>query len=483
MPTILGANTLSTGYDVANSLRFNDGSSDYLSQTISSSTGKTFTISFWMKKSTDGSNNCIFGLSSDNNTNDYIEISTKSGSYGLDIQFNNGSGGTYLRRRTNRVFRDTSAWMHVVVRFDSTQGTASNRFRLYINGVQETNIDVDSSAADVPQDYVTDLATNGATLNIGRMVNASNYFDGYLCEVVLVDGSSLAPTSFGEFDANSPTIWKPIDVSGLTFGTNGFYLEFKQSGTSQNSSGLGADTSGQDNHFAVNNLTAVDQSTDTCTNNFLTWNPLDTTDPGDLTFSEGNLKVVNGTGVCRGTLAASSGKWYWEIKQITAVDASNPIQYGVADTEDSPPTHSSLNNALIAYSDNNTNKAIKKFAAGTESTITSTMGSFNNIAQNDIIQFAFDADTAKLWVGRNGTYLNSGDPANGTGEVASTNSGNFFTPCLEHAGVTYTIESNFGSPPYSISSGNTDANGHGNFEYSVPSGFFAWNTKNLAEFG
>ena len=225
MPTILGANTLSTGYDVANSLRFNDGSSDYLSQTISSSTGKTFTISFWMKKSTDGSNNCIFGLSSDNNTNDYIEISTKSGSYGLDIQFNNGSGGTYLRRRTNRVFRDTSAWMHVVVRFDSTQGTASNRFRLYINGVQETNIDVDSSAADVPQDYVTDLATNGSTLNIGKMVNASNYFDGYLCEVVLVDGSSLAPTSFGEFDANSPTIWKPIDVSGLTFGTNGFYLD------------------------------------------------------------------------------------------------------------------------------------------------------------------------------------------------------------------------------------------------------------------
>ena len=111
------------------------------------------------------------------------------------------------------------------------------------------------------------------------------------------------------------------------------------------------------------------------------------------------------------------------------------------------------------------------------------MNGFTNISANDIIQFAFDADTAKLWVGINGTYLNSGDPANGTGEVASTNAGNFFTPCLEHAGVTYTIESNFGNAPYSISSGNADANGHGNFEYAVPSGFYSWNTKNLAQFG
>ncbi len=262
----------------------------------------------------------------------------------------------------------------------------------------------------------------------------------------------------------------PVSVTGC-----------KQTGTGTDANGIGADTSGNDNHLAVTNLTSTNICTDTPTNNFMTWNPLDSTDPGDLTYTEGNTKVVNATGVVRGTQAAASGKWYWEIKQITTVNASNPIQYGIADTEDSPPTHSSLNNALIAYSDNDGNTEIKKFANGTESDV--AMNGFTNISANDIIQFAFDADTAKLWVGINGTYLNSGDPANGTGEVASTNSGNFFTPCLEHAGVTYTIESNFGSPPYSISSGNTDANGHGNFEYSVPSGFFAWNTKNLAEFG
>ena len=111
------------------------------------------------------------------------------------------------------------------------------------------------------------------------------------------------------------------------------------------------------------------------------------------------------------------------------------------------------------------------------------MSEFTSISQNDIINFAFDADTAKLWVGKNGTWLHSGNPAAGSNEVASTSAGNFFTPCLEHAGVTYTIEANFGNAPYSISSGNTDANGYGNFEYEPPSGFYALCTKNLAEFG
>ena len=306
-----------------------------------------------------------------------------------------------------------------------------------------------------------------------------------MAEFFWIDGTQYAASNFGETNDNG--IWIPKKgediVDDLTMGTNGVYLEFKQTGTSANSSGIGADTSGNDLHFTVTNLAAQDITTDTCTNNFMTWNPLDSTDPGDLTYSEGNTKVVNATGVCRGTLAAQSGKWYWEIKQITAVDASNPIQYGIADTEDSPPTHSSLNNALIAYSDNNNEKSIKKFDGGSASTVTNTMGSFNNIAQNDIIMFAFDADTAKLWVGRNGTWLNSGDPAAGSNEVASTNAGGFFTPCLEHAGVTYTIESNFGNPPYSVSSTQADDAGYGNFEYDVPAGFYAWCTKNLATHG
>jgi len=477
MPSILGANTLSSGYDVDNSVRLDSASTAYLSRTVNLTQGTTsqhkFTISCWFKLGKTGQTNGeIFGA---HGSSDYFAVRVQSGSRIDIISYDNAIKGRLI---TSQVLRDHSAWYHIVVACDSDNGSGTNRMRLYINGSEVTDFTTDTN----PSSGTDLIAENMDEFNIGRSVDqvgGAGLFDGYITEFVYIDNDQLDATSFGEFDQDSPTIWKPKDVSELSQLSNtfSFYLDF------EDSSNLGNDVSGNNLDFTSNNLAATDQSTDTCTNNFLTWNPLDTTDTSDLTFSEGNLKVVNATGVCRGTLAASSGKWYWEIKQITAVDASNPIQYGVADTEDSPPTHSSLNNALIAYSDNNTNKAIKKFAAGTESTITSTMGSFNNIAQNDIIQFAFDADTAKLWVGRNGTYLNSGDPANGTGEVASTNSGNFFTPCLEHAGVTYTIESNFGSPPYSISSGNTDANGHGNFEYSVPSGFFAWNTKNLAEFG
>ena len=482
MPTILGANTLSTGYDVANSLRFNDGSSDYLSQTISSSTGKTFTISFWMKKSTDGSNNCIFGLSSDNNSNDYIEISTKSGSYGLDIQFNNGSGGTYLRRRTNRVFRDTSAWMHVVVRFDSTQGTASNRFRLYINGVQETSIDVDSSAADVPQDYVTDLATNGATLNIGRMVNASNYFDGYLCEVVLVDGSSLAPTSFGEFDANSPTIWKPIDVSGLTFGTNGFYLEFKQSGTSQNSSGLGADTSGQDNHFAVNNLTAVDQSTDTCTNNFATMNPLDNY-YGAQTYSNGNLQINSPSGNAsapHSTIGVSSGRWYVEAKLDSA--GSNQTLIGISSNQATQTDYHTGRGATSYGMYSNGGKIYNNNDSGT------SYG--DGYSAGNIIGIYLDLEDNKLYFSVNGTLQNSGT-GHTIAAASTTELGFYFFSGMQWDNQQSCQWSfNFGSPTYANSSSNTDDNGYGDFEYSPnitgdgsAKKFYALNSKNLAEFG
>ena len=461
---------------IANSCRFESGNSDYLDKTFSSASdeNKIFTVSTWVKKSKLGAVDSHQALISAYRSSDGLQTDVVRFPSNDTFQFyaHTTNSGTNAQLSTNRLFRDLSAWYHIVVRVDTTQSTASNRVRIYINGTQETSFSTETYP-DQNGTVVWGLGS-GVSHQIGAVGN-SHHYSGYLAETIYVDNQSLDATSFGAFNPIT-NIWEPRGYAG-TYGTNGFRLDFA------NSSALGNDVSGNDNDFTVNNLTSLDQSTDTCSNNFVAWNPLDGTDLGDLTFSEGNLKVVNATGVCRGTLAASSGKWYWEIKQISTVNATYPFQYGIADTEDSPPTHSSLNNALIAYSDNNSNKSIKKFAAGTETTVTSTMGSFDNIAQNDIIQFAFDADTAKLWVGRNGTYLNSGNPANGTGEVASTNAGNFFTPCLEHAGATYTIESNFGSPPYSISSGNTDANGHGNFEYAVPSGFYAWNTKNLSEFG
>ena len=139
-------------------------------------------------------------------------------------------------------------------------------------------------------------------------------YDGYLTETHLVDGSQLAPTSFGEFDDNG--VWVPIKYTG-TYGTNGYFLQFKQTGTSQNSSGIGADTSGNDNHFAVTNLAATDVTTDTCTNNFATLNPIDLrveNNSGGLTLTEGNLEAVGTNDGNRSrlqsTIGVSSGKWY-----------------------------------------------------------------------------------------------------------------------------------------------------------------------------
>jgi len=469
-----GANTLDDAYTIDNSVRFNDNDSAFLRRTFSAGSRTTFTISFWLKRGNilTSDMNLFDAYKDDNNrlfvyfVNDDLRIFGKS------------AATTYIDVLTDRKFKDPSAWYHFVIAFDTTQGTEGNRIKVYVNGVQETSF----STYDVLENYATFFNDNTRTHTVGTRDDSGGeegFYDGYMSEVHYIDGAQKAASDFGKTDNNG--VWIPIKYSG-SYGTNGYYLEFQQTGTgTASTSTIGADTSGNTNHLTSTNLAATDITEDTCTNNFCTWNPLDSTDPGDLTYSEGNTKVVNATGVCRGTLAAASGKWYWEIKQITTVDASNPIQYGIADTEDSPPTHSSLNNALIAYSDNALNHDIKKFAAGTASDV--SMDEFTSISQDDIIMFAFDADTAKLWVGKNGTWLHSGDPAAGSNEVASTNAGNFFTPCLEHAGVTYTIESNFGNPAYSISSSQSDDAGYGNFEYDVPAGFYSLCTKNLATHG
>jgi hypothetical protein len=258
MPFILGTNSIKdTGYNVDNSLRFNDGSSDYLNKTASAGNRRTFTFSTWLKLSQLTTARYLFTSWSANNDAGFTYLAITDGD---KIKFA-GYGTTYLE--TNQLLRDPSSWYHLMLAVDTTNGTANNRCRIYLNGSEITSFGTRNNPSQN-----ADLAYNQNNVDLVLGSNnyggsKGNYYDGYLAETVLIDGSQLAADSFGEFDSNSPTIWKPIDVSGLTFGTNGFYLEFKQAGTSQNSSGLGADTSGNTNHFAVNNLTAVDQTTDT----------------------------------------------------------------------------------------------------------------------------------------------------------------------------------------------------------------------------
>ena len=451
MPLILGTNSIKdTGYNVDNSLRFNSGSTDSLSRTPSSASNRrTYTISMWFKRSS---------LTSDNGYSALFTAS--SGDSGIFLN-NDGTLEWYEasgQLDTSRVFRDVSAWYHVVVAFDTTQGTASNRVKLYINGVQETAFDTET----YPNENAEGLINNTGKHAIGVRATSTNMaYGGYMAEVVLIDGTALDPTSFGEFDSDSG-IWKPKDVSGLTFGTNGFYLDFESSGS------LGADVSGNGNNFTVNNLTAIDQSTDTCTNNFATLNPLT---KSSATFSEGNLKQGGAGASAVATFGVSSGKWYFEQKIL---GGNNEAHLGFA-----------LENSSI-FKDNVTGSTVR--GSGYVSLYSfdgkiynegSATSSFGTFSANDIISFALDVDAGDIFLYQNGTLLNSGSA------VVSGKTGKTWFPFGNFdAGNVTGIEHNFGgTQTFTISSGNSDGNGYGNFEYSVPSGYYALNTKNLAEYG
>ena len=455
------------GYDVANSLRFNSGSSDFLNKTNGTPTNsKKFTTSVWIKRSNLSSYQYVLDSFTDSQNKEQVYFH-QDNSF---VFFSRHSNSTVCSLKTNRLFRDISAWYNIIMAIDTTQGTASNRFKIYVNGVQETSFATETYPN---QNVDFHINTNNKPLIIGEYGGDGSHYDGYLSEYCLIDGQQLDPTDFGEFDEDSG-IWKPIDVSGLTFGTNGFYLDF------EDSSALGNDVSGNDNDFTVNNLTAIDQSSDSCTNNFATLNPLAT---GSLiTLSEGNLKATGNnaseSSTTTATIGITSGKFYWEAKIVNVV--SGYPYLGIYEdfdslVQDNLQGQANGTRVMTVYV---VGGGTTLFKPGTDLTITAP-------ANDDIIMFAVDKDNNKFYLGVNGTWYNSGDPtsgATGTGSLADLDA-NGVVMFGSHNYNNSATELNFGSPSFSISSGNTDGNGYGNFEYSVPSGYYALNTKNLSEYG
>ena len=253
--TILPANTLSSGFDVDNSCRFDRASADDFTKSSSGGSKRKATFSAWLKWGIHVGTSTEQGIFESHDGTNYFSVYTD----GKNLRANN-TGGTGDAIYSTQVLRDPSAWYHVVIAVDSEQSTASNRFRMYINGSEVTSF----SAAVYPTED-EDMKFNGSgTIQVGG--GAAGNWDGYMAEVVWIDGLQLTPTSFGEFDEDSG-IWKPIDVSGLTFGANGFYLDFKDSANLGNDANGGTD-------LGENNIVANNQSTDTCTNNFCTLNPL-----------------------------------------------------------------------------------------------------------------------------------------------------------------------------------------------------------------
>ena len=436
-----------------NSCRLNKSDSPYLNRTNGTATNNDkYTFSLWTKRGIVSSafEFLIEGWTANGDTTCGI-LRFRSDDR-LDFM-----GYNTVYRRTTRVFRDISAWYNIIIAVDTTQSTASDRIKMYINGVEETAFDTNNNPS---QNANTGINNDSANLNLFRRYLGSVndlHYGGYCTEYILVDGQQLTPTSFG---ATNPVtnIWEPIAYAG-TYGTNGFKLNFADS------SSLGDDTSGNGNDFTANNLASTDQSTDTCSNNFCLLNPLDIT--GSVTASEGNTVFQGGR--YKANFGVSSGKWYWEAKRLNAPDNAY-----IGIKADDGDWNNSYNNSYTYYTSNG-----NYYLNG------SSQGSYGSSSTtNDILIFALDMDNGKFYVGENGTFYNSGDPAAGSNPMASSISGTYLPAVINNSSSgTDQYSFNFGNPSFTISSGNADANGHGNFEYAPPSGFFALCTKNLAEFG
>ena len=466
--TILPANTLSSGFDVANSARFE---SAQLLRTNSGSTATDidkYTISVWLKRSKLGVDSNI--IADTDGSNNYYQIYFKSDDTIRWQEYLGGSQSGALI--TNRKFRDVGAWYNLIFRYDSSLGTAGDRMRMYVNGVEETSFSTDVNPDQNANGHFGEASSQKCIAD--NNADGREYF-GYMSEFMGVDGQSLAPDQFGEFDGDSG-IWKPIDISGITQGVHGFYLKF------EDSSDLGVATLGS--NWTGAGLAATDQSTDTCTNNFAVLNPL--VYGTNYTWSEGNLQFVQTATNWRTTyssIAVTKGKWYMEFKG--KVGAYYDI--GVTDVVD-PTNNLTVNSGCVAYKSNGEFAAGGAVGDGLPSTITTPAS--NTYTANDIMGIALDMDNETVYFAKNGTYEVNSDPTSGASKTGGTdlpnsNSLYFFAfAAYKGSAATGTAQVNFGGGSVdAISSGNADADGHGNFEFAVPSGYFALCTKNLAEYG
>jgi hypothetical protein len=479
MSIIIPANTLAAagGFSVDNSCRFNDGDSADLRISDYSGAGtsrKTRTYSMWIKRS-ELSYAVIFGSAG----KDHWVFTADH-----KIQINIGSG-TDSRRITDMVFRDVSAWYHIVFAYDTTQGTAANRFTMWVNGAVATTSIV-AGKNEVAEDEEALVFINGDTSTIGSDEDSASYFDGYMAEWVFVDGQKLDADSFGEYDEDSG-IWKPIDVSGITLGTNGFYLDFKTA------SDLGIDA-GNDNDFEPTNLAATDQSLDTCTNNQCVLNGILLPNSEPATFSQGNTAIVQ-NGNWRsyaGTFGLTSGKWYFEAD---GSGTAGTVLYGIASLEAinlQDKTASNLNYTIglnqpaYAYHGSSGGMYHSTSSANAQGQGGGSWGAAFN--SSNLISVYIDLDNNKLYTAKDNTM-------NVSGTGYDIEAGFTYFPVVVAYSVTTAL--NFGNGEFNgtaVSSAVADANGFGAFEYDPSRGggsdfdgaakdFLAICTKNLAEYG
>ena len=448
-PHIITPDSALGGIQIQRSLRFDAANSSYLSRTPSSSSNrKVCTVSVWVKRVGFSDTSCIASAWSSNSDANNISLNLVVSEFRVVGYF-------YNFRITNRKFRDPSAWFHIVVAFDTTQSSADNRIKIYINGVQETSF---STSGNLSQN--ADIAFNAATTHrIGAQSNVlSNKFDGYMSEFNFIDGQQLDPSYFGYTDSQTGQ-WRPKKYTG-TYGTNGYYLDFSDNTSTTT---LGKDKSGNGNNWTLNNFSVSagigdDSVEDTPTNNWCIWNQV--TDVSDITLSEGNLKAVSGADswpAVFGTHGVSSGKWYYE-----AIGADNTrwgLGWSIEDFKSG--TSNTFSVGHFAYSQD----PLTLYQDGSNVAINGTPA----FTTGNVLQIATDIDAGKTWFGINNTWVNAsngsaGDPAAGTNPT-----------------ITFSEKGQKHYPKMINNLGNVSVNfGQQGFTYTPPDGFQALNSKNLA---
>ena len=433
------------GYQISRSVRLRRSASAYFNRTFGTPTNANiWTLSGWTKRGLLGTQISLFGAS----VSSYTSVSFLAGDT-LRINLGNGTNGSLV---TTQVFRDPSAFYHIAIAYDSTQATASNRIKLYINGVQVTAF----STANYPaQNVSAEWNYSGAVGTIGTA--ATEYFDGYLTEVNFIDGQALTPSSFGETDPITG-VWKPKKYAG-TYGTNGFYLNFSDN-SAATAAAIGKDSSGNGNNWTPNNISVTagvtyDSMIDVPTmwadggngrGNYCVLNPLDvspTESSGRASISDGNLTVTGGNQFARGWQIPSSGQWYWEITLVDYYNGAPPFIWG----------QHGISSGLAG---NTTGIKLWADTSGGIMQDGAKVQTFSTWANNDVIGFAYDAVTRSMSVYRNGTQLGTSVTANATDKYVYS----FLNGTADTSSVAY----NFGQRP---------------FAYTPPTGFKALNTQNL----
>ena len=449
----------------------------YLYKTLGTPTNtKKYTFSTWVKRALASNEEVLISGGTSGSNGDFLVFRTTDQ---LEWQMYHGSNTGILK--TNRLFRDPSAWYHIVITYDSANASAGDRMKMYVNGVEETSFETDTNPPQDTVSYINSAVQNNIGYDTYGLATSA-YFSGALAHTHLCDGQAYAASDFGETDSTSG-IWVAKTSPSVTYGNNGFFLKY------QDTSAFGDDSSGNNNDFTMSGT--ITQTKDTPDNNFATMNPLDNYFNA-ASFSNGNNTVYTDGGAVytynTATYHLSKGKWYWEVKLEAGNNgAGTSYEVGIADTV-SAATSEELGHESTQWA---------YYGAGHIRTGNANTGTYSTYTAGDIIGVYLDLDNNKLYFAKNGTIENSGTGVSITAPASLTNQGYFPAAGYydgDSSGNAAYFHHNFGNGYFgttAVSSSVADAGGEGSFEYDPSSGTFdgsskdfrALCTNNLATYG